>query len=118
MSLASPSSSITGHILPIAPARPRHQLMELRDRVALVTGAGRRLGRAFARALAGRGMAVAIHHNTSAAGADELRREILAEGGRAACFAADLSDAAAAVELPGEWRRSSVGSTCSSTRRR
>jgi len=74
--------------------------MDLRDRVALVTGAGRRLGQAFARALAGRGMSVAIHHHTSAAGADELRREILAQGGRAACFAADLSDPAAAVELP------------------
>ena len=68
--------------------------------MALVTGAGRRLGQAFARALAGRGMAVAIHHHTSAAGADELRREIVAAGGRAACFAADLTDPAAAVELP------------------
>lgn len=76
--------------------------MDLRDRVALVTGAGRRLGQAFARALALRGMSVAIHHHTSAAGADELRREILAHGGHAACFGADLSDAAAAVELPGE----------------
>jgi pteridine reductase len=74
--------------------------MELRGRVALVTGAGRRLGRAFAQALAGRGMAVAIHHNTSSQGADELRREIVAAGGRAACFAADLSDPVAASELP------------------
>lgn len=74
--------------------------MELRGRVALVTGAGRRLGRAFAEALAGRGMAVAIHHHTSSQGADELRREIVAAGGRAACFAADLSDPVAAAELP------------------
>ena len=67
--------------------------MELGGRVALVTGAGRRLGRALARALAGRGMTVAIHHHASAAGADELRDEIVAAGGRAACFAADLTDA-------------------------
>ena len=74
--------------------------MELRGRVALVTGAGRRLGRAFAETLAGRGMAVAIHHNTSASGAIGLRDEIVAAGGRAACFAADLSDPVAAAELP------------------
>jgi pteridine reductase len=74
--------------------------MELENRVGLVTGAGRRLGRAFARALAGRGMAVAIHHNSSRAGAEELRLEIEAVGGRAACFPADLTDAAAAGELP------------------
>jgi pteridine reductase len=74
--------------------------MELRGRVALVTGAGRRLGQAMARALADRGMTVAIHHHASSAGAAELRDEIVAAGGRAACFPADLSDAAAAAELP------------------
>jgi len=74
--------------------------MELRGRVALVTGAGRRLGRAMARALAGRGMTVAVHHHASADGAAELRDEIVAGGGKAACFAADLTDAAAAAELP------------------
>jgi pteridine reductase len=74
--------------------------MELRGRVALVTGAGRRLGRELARALAGRGMTLAIHHRASAAGAEELRAEVLAAGGRAECFAADLSDAAAARALP------------------
>jgi len=75
--------------------------MELRGRVALVTGAGRRLGRAMAGALAGRGMTIAIHHHASADGADALRAEIVAAGGRAACFAADLTDARAAAELPG-----------------
>lgn len=75
--------------------------MDLGGRVALVTGAGRRLGRAMAAALAARGMTLAIHHHASAAGAAELREEIEAGGGRAACFAADLADAAAARELPG-----------------
>lgn len=74
--------------------------MELAGRVALVTGAGRRLGRAMAAALAGRGMTVAIHHNASAAGAAELRDEIAGAGGSAACFAADLADPVAARELP------------------
>ena len=74
--------------------------MELRGRVALVTGAGRRLGKELARALAGRGMTLAIHHHTSSAGAEELRAEITASGGTAECFAADLADAFAARALP------------------
>jgi pteridine reductase len=74
--------------------------MELQHRVALVTGAGRRLGRAMAAALAGRGMTVAIHHHASSQGAYNLRQEILDSGGRAACFDADLTDAAAARSLP------------------
>lgn len=75
--------------------------MELAGRVALVTGAGRRLGRAMAAALASRGMTVAIHYWSSHAGADALKRDIEAAGGRAACFAADLSDAHSARALPG-----------------
>jgi pteridine reductase len=74
--------------------------MELRGKVALVTGAGRRLGRAMAQALAQRGMRVAIHHHESAQGAEQLRQEIARAGGQAACFSADLTDAAAAVTLP------------------
>jgi pteridine reductase len=69
-------------------------------RVALVTGAGRRLGRAMATALAERGMTLAIHHNASSSGAEALREHIVAAGGRAACFAADLTDPHAARELP------------------
>jgi pteridine reductase len=75
--------------------------VELSGRVALVTGAGRRLGRAIASALAGRGMTVALHHHASGSGAAALRDEIRARGGRAECFAADLSDAEAARALPG-----------------
>ena len=74
--------------------------MQLQHRVALVTGAGRRLGRAMAAALAARGMTVAIHHHASSQGAYTLKEEILDSGGRAACFDADLTDAAAARSLP------------------
>ncbi len=73
--------------------------MHLAGRVALVTGAGRRLGRAFASALAGRGMAMALHYNTSSDGAESLRQEIVTAGGRASCFSADLTDAGAARGL-------------------
>jgi pteridine reductase len=74
--------------------------VNLEGRVALVTGAGRRLGRALAAALADRGLALALHHHASAEGAESLRDEIRAAGGRADCFAADLTDAGAARELP------------------
>jgi pteridine reductase len=74
--------------------------MELGGKIALVTGAGRRLGRAMALALAGRGMTVAIHHHASGEGARELEKQIVSKGGRAACFPADLTDADAARRLP------------------
>ena len=74
--------------------------MDLHGRVALVTGAGQRLGREFAAALAGKGMALALHYHRSADGAESLREEILAAGGRAELFQADLTDAAAARALP------------------
>lgn len=74
--------------------------MELAGRVALVTGAGRRVGRAIAAALAARGATLAIHYHSSDDGARELQRQIRDAGGEAACFAADLRDAAAARELP------------------
>ncbi|MBV9879884.1 MAG: SDR family oxidoreductase [Gemmatirosa sp.] len=58
--------------------------------VALVTGAGRRLGQAIAVALGARGMRVAVHHNRS--GADETCRLIRERGGEAVPFPADLAD--------------------------
>lgn len=65
--------------------------MELRGKVALVTGGGRRLGRALAMALAERGATVAIHYNESERGAREAADEIAGAGGRAEIFRADLS---------------------------
>lgn len=62
------------------------------SRVALVTGAGRRVGRAIALDLAGQGWAVAVHHHASAAGAAEVVAQIRASGGSAAAFVADLTD--------------------------
>ncbi len=59
--------------------------------VALVTGGAVRIGRAICRALAAAGHAVAVHHRTSSAAAAELCAEIIAAGGRAEPFAADLT---------------------------
>ena len=91
-----------GHQRPGAAHLPgRGLVMQLAGRVALVTGAGRRLGRAFAGALGARGMTMALHYNASRDGAESLRQEIEAAGGRAACFPADLADAGAARALAG-----------------
>ena len=60
-------------------------------RAALVTGAGKRLGRAIALALAEAGYAVAVHYGDSAAEAEKVVTEITATGGRAAALGADLA---------------------------
>jgi NAD(P)-dependent dehydrogenase (short-subunit alcohol dehydrogenase family) len=58
----------------------------------LVTGAGRRIGRAIARALARAGYAVALHARASRAEAEAVAGEIAAGGGRATVVLADLAD--------------------------
>jgi NAD(P)-dependent dehydrogenase (short-subunit alcohol dehydrogenase family) len=58
---------------------------------ALVTGAGRRLGRAIALDFASRGWRVGVHHGASSAEASELVAEIAAKGGKAAALPADLA---------------------------
>jgi NAD(P)-dependent dehydrogenase (short-subunit alcohol dehydrogenase family) len=58
----------------------------------LVTGAGRRIGRAIARALARAGYAVALHARASRAEAEAVAGEIAAGGGRATVVLADLTD--------------------------
>ncbi len=70
--------------------------MDLDGKVALVTGGGRRVGRAIVEALAGRGASVAIHYHSSSSAAGKLRARL----DRAATFQADLRDARAAEELP------------------
>lgn len=61
---------------------------------ALVTGAGKRLGKAIALYLAGRGHDVAIHYGSSATEAEETAAEARAMGVQAATFHADLLDPA------------------------
>lgn len=66
---------------------------------ALVTGAGKRLGRAMALYLAGRGHDVAVHYASSADDAEQVAAEIRALGRRARTFQADLLDEAATQAL-------------------
>lgn len=67
--------------------------------VVLVTGAARRLGRAIALNLAGRGWNVAVHYRASAADARQTVLAAQAMGARAQAFAADLADEAACGAL-------------------
>lgn len=66
--------------------------MDVRGKLALVTGAGVRVGRAIALALAGRGMNLAVHYHTSAGPAEETVRVARAMNVEAKMFQADLAD--------------------------
>tara|TARA_R110002167_G_scaffold25859_2_gene89299 strand:+ start:680 stop:1432 length:753 start_codon:yes stop_codon:yes gene_type:complete len=67
--------------------------------VALVTGAGARVGRALAEALGQDGWAVAIHYRSSKDGARETHEAIKAAGGRATLVQADLADESQIADL-------------------
>jgi NAD(P)-dependent dehydrogenase (short-subunit alcohol dehydrogenase family) len=66
---------------------------------ALITGAARRIGRALALNLSDAGWTIAVHFRKSDAEADKLAREIVARGGKARSFQADLADPAAPQKL-------------------
>jgi NAD(P)-dependent dehydrogenase (short-subunit alcohol dehydrogenase family) len=68
--------------------------MDLNGKVALVTGAGRRIGRAIALKLASHGATVAIHYRTSHAEADAVVAEICATGRTARSLRANLESVA------------------------
>jgi NAD(P)-dependent dehydrogenase (short-subunit alcohol dehydrogenase family) len=67
----------------------------LKGKVALVTGAGRGVGREIAALLAREGASVAINYRSSASDAESLVGEIAAAGGKAKAYQADVADLAA-----------------------
>ncbi len=74
---------------------------DLQDRVALITGASRGIGRAIAEEYAARGCAVALAARTPDA-IQQVADGINADGGRAVAFAADVTEEGAAERLVAE----------------
>jgi NAD(P)-dependent dehydrogenase (short-subunit alcohol dehydrogenase family) len=66
---------------------------------ALVTGASRNIGRAIALTLAARGIAVAVNARTSADEAEEVKQEILKNGGRAQVVLGDVGTAEGCADV-------------------
>ncbi|MGQ9630996.1 MAG: SDR family NAD(P)-dependent oxidoreductase [bacterium] len=72
--------------------------MQLQGKVAIVTGAGRGIGRAIAKAFAEEGASVALVSRTTSQ-LEDVAGEISKSGGRAAIFPADVSDRGAVESM-------------------
>jgi len=72
---------------------------ELDGRVAIVTGAGRNIGRAIALALAGAGASVVVNGRANREAVDGVVREIQGGGGAALAAMADVADEAAVERM-------------------
>jgi len=79
---------------------------------ALVTGAGMRIGRALAMALAADGFFVFVHHHRSAVEARKTVADITAAGGKAKAVRADLASATQAEALVDKCRARGVQLVC------
>jgi len=66
--------------------------MDLQQRVALITGGGRRLGKGITEALAATGCRVIIHYGHSRQDAESTARGLQRQGTEAVCVAADLAE--------------------------
>jgi 3-oxoacyl-[acyl-carrier protein] reductase len=73
--------------------------LDLKGRVALVTGAARDVGREIALTLAAEGAAVAVNYRRSGEEAAALVSEIAAKGGAAKAYAADVADLTAVQNM-------------------
>ena len=73
--------------------------MGFEDKVAIVTGASRGIGKAIAEDLGSRGASVVVNYHSSAEGAEEVVAAIEKSGGQAKAFQADVSDLKQAQDL-------------------
>lgn len=74
-------------------------MIDLTDRVALVTGGSRGIGRAIALKLASLGAKVAVNYRANEAAAQEVIEEIASQGGEAIALQGDVRDADQAGDL-------------------
>ncbi len=65
----------------------------LENKIALVTGASRGIGKAIAEELAGSGATVIVNYNGSKDAAENLVEEIIASGGEAVAYRCNVADA-------------------------
>lgn len=65
---------------------------KITEKRALITGAGKRIGRALAEALGEDGWSVAVHYRSSAGGAEETAAAIVKAGGTAVTVQGDLTE--------------------------
>lgn len=88
------------------------RMFSLSGRRALVTGAGRGIGRAIAEALAACGAEVCVHYNKSEQQAKETVSSIQGHGGRAFCVGGDLTNSSQVKrvfdEIQSRWDRLDV----------
>ena len=76
-----------------------HEGLQLDNKIALITGGSRGIGKAIALELSRRGAAVAVNYNHSSQAADEVVASIQSAGGAAQAFQADISDFSQAQNL-------------------
>lgn len=79
-----------------------NQAFSLNNRLALVTGSSRGIGKAIALALADAGADLAVHYAGNRTAAEECCEEIRALGRKAQCFQAELSVSGASKSLHDE----------------
>src|SRR6266550_4092519 len=91
---------VRGRDVPAPAPKSRIKMtQELSGRVAIVTGAGRNIGRAIALALADGGAAVVVNGRADRAGVDAVVSEIESGGGKALAVMADVTDEAAVARM-------------------
>lgn len=73
--------------------------MKLEEKVALVTGASRGIGKAIARELAAEGATVIVNYNGSKEAAEQVVSEIVSSGGKAAVYGCSVADMDAVEDM-------------------